>query len=464
MSKPSFILAEKLNFFVENLNTKRLQNLDVSGAFSEETVRELANSGNVATISTEKSFDISGSQLQYGNLETLFKMADNSGSSLDIDDLKNLSFFGANQFADKNGNLIGTNIFPAIDIDSISFNFPIDDNASIDYTLRGRSQKVFTGSKADARITSGTYSSSTKFTIDSLYGEAMSITAEAVGTGDGSEVKFSLDLHPIVADSQTIYVDAVAKTEGVDYTIDDYTGVITFATAPGLGLAITADYDFAGNNAELVYIDGSLVNSSNWSLSGSTFTLSGGTEITATSDIKVIYIPVSQRFEPIVSNPIETPVIRRGQVDVYLYKSTDSEAKQLRVQGVTISPTFSKTDVYEMGKTERYDSYASESTVSVDLELNASDLEILAKSTGKYSEYVAGTLSSLDYDDIVRDMVLVLKIYDSENEDRSSATLLNTITVENMSMSSPSNTTAVGGIGTESFTYTADNISLVQNN
>lgn len=464
MAKPSFILAEQKNFIVENLNTKRLQNLDVSGSFSEENVREIANSGNVATISTEKTFDISFSQLQYGNFETLLKMSDISGTSIDINDLKNLSFFGLSQYGDKNGNLLGTNLFPSIDLDSITVNFPIDDNASIDYTLRGRNQIIYTETKKDARIALGTYSSATEFTIDALYGDAMSITAEAVGTGDASEVSFSLDMYPIVADSQKIYVDAVLKTKDVDYTIDDYTGVITFNVAPATGLAITADYEFAGNTADSVYIDGSVISTSNWALSGNTVTLSNGTEIISTSDIRLIYIPVSQRFEAIVSNPIETPVVRRGQVDIYLYKATDSETEQLRVQSVTISPTFSKTDVYEMGKTERYDSYASESTVSIDMELNASDMEVLAKSTGNYSDYVAGTLTKLDFSELVRDMKLVVKIYDGENRDRSSVTLLNTITIENMSMSSPSNTTAVGDISGDSFTFTADNILLEKNN
>jgi len=42
----------------------------------------------------------------------------------------------------------------------------------------------------------------------------------------------------------TIKVDGAAKTEGVDYTLNDNTGVVTFGAAPGVGKVITADYQF----------------------------------------------------------------------------------------------------------------------------------------------------------------------------------------------------------------------------
>lgn len=42
----------------------------------------------------------------------------------------------------------------------------------------------------------------------------------------------------------TVKVDAVTKTEGVDYTLDDTTGIVTFGAAPGAGTVITADYQF----------------------------------------------------------------------------------------------------------------------------------------------------------------------------------------------------------------------------
>lgn len=41
-----------------------------------------------------------------------------------------------------------------------------------------------------------------------------------------------------------VKVDSVTKTEGVDYTLDDDTGIVTFGAAPGAGKVITANYYF----------------------------------------------------------------------------------------------------------------------------------------------------------------------------------------------------------------------------
>ena len=73
------------------------------------------------------------------------------------------------------------------------------------------------------------------------------VTDEAVGTGDGSAQHFKLANVPIIAGSYTIYVDGTEKTEGTDYVLDIETGLLFFFTAPGNGLAVTADYSYYAN-------------------------------------------------------------------------------------------------------------------------------------------------------------------------------------------------------------------------
>ena len=72
------------------------------------------------------------------------------------------------------------------------------------------------------------------------------VTGEAVGTGDGTTVAFSLANAHVVPYSETVYIDGVAQTRGVDYDIDYVKGTITFVTAPGTGAAVTADYLYDG--------------------------------------------------------------------------------------------------------------------------------------------------------------------------------------------------------------------------
>lgn len=71
--------------------------------------------------------------------------------------------------------------------------------------------------------------------------DAINHVDEAVGTGDGTEVTFYLDNTPIVSGSEVIYVDAVV-VPAADYSIDYATGEIVFTAAPGVTVAITADY------------------------------------------------------------------------------------------------------------------------------------------------------------------------------------------------------------------------------
>lgn len=83
------------------------------------------------------------------------------------------------------------------------------------------------------------------------------VTAGNIGTGDGSETAFQLRKQYIsggvtvnreiikpVAGSYTIYVDGVSQTETTHYTVDTTTGIVTFVSAPGNALEVTADFEF----------------------------------------------------------------------------------------------------------------------------------------------------------------------------------------------------------------------------
>ena len=51
-------------------------------------------------------------------------------------------------------------------------------------------------------------------------------------------------IQPSTEYAPIVKVDGVAKTEGVDFTLNDDTGIVTFGAAPGVGKIITADYQF----------------------------------------------------------------------------------------------------------------------------------------------------------------------------------------------------------------------------
>ena len=79
--------------------------------------------------------------------------------------------------------------------------------------------------------------------------------AQNIGTGNGSQTVFQLTKKytssvtvtriikkPVNNSALKIYLNAVLQSSG--YTVNYTTGAVTFSTAPGSGVAVTADFEF----------------------------------------------------------------------------------------------------------------------------------------------------------------------------------------------------------------------------
>ncbi len=66
----------------------------------------------------------------------------------------------------------------------------------------------------------------------------------ATAVGDGATIEFRVPGSPVVADSVTVFVANVQKTEGVHYAFNDELGVCTFTAGnvPGAGVEIVITY------------------------------------------------------------------------------------------------------------------------------------------------------------------------------------------------------------------------------
>jgi len=84
-----------------------------------------------------------------------------------------------------------------------------------------------------------------------------SATDQVIGAGDGTETDFQLvkvygadfapwtrEIKKPVAGTIKIALDGAAQVEGSDYTLDATTGVVSFTSAPGNGVEITAGFEF----------------------------------------------------------------------------------------------------------------------------------------------------------------------------------------------------------------------------
>ena len=79
----------------------------------------------------------------------------------------------------------------------------------------------------------------------------------ALGTGDGTTTAFQLvktyssgsqtyarTIKKPVAGTLKVALDGTGQTETTDFNVDNTTGIISFVTAPGAGVAVTAGFEF----------------------------------------------------------------------------------------------------------------------------------------------------------------------------------------------------------------------------
>lgn len=60
--------------------------------------------------------------------------------------------------------------------------------------------------------------------------------------GDGGTLEFQLANYPVIDGSQHVYINSGTVVEGVNYTINNDLGLVTFMVAPVLGAIITVTY------------------------------------------------------------------------------------------------------------------------------------------------------------------------------------------------------------------------------
>ena len=88
-------------------------------------------------------------------------------------------------------------------------------------------------------------------------GSTVAFNDQTIGTGDGSDTTFQLvkvyggsfapwtrTINKPVTGTVKCGVNGVELTEGVGYSVDHTTGIVTFTSAPGSGQTVTAGFEF----------------------------------------------------------------------------------------------------------------------------------------------------------------------------------------------------------------------------
>ena len=77
-------------------------------------------------------------------------------------------------------------------------------------------------------------------TLTTLHGEDV----DRLGPADGSTNTFPLANSPVVSESEAIYVDGTILTSRRDYSINYESGIVTFSSAPAIGVTLEARYTY----------------------------------------------------------------------------------------------------------------------------------------------------------------------------------------------------------------------------
>ena len=467
MPKKSYVNFDGKNVIFEDFLVKRIQSASLSGNFDSEEIQELGNKGFVASVKAGESYDISLDMFDRGNVDFLMhlcgKNVNGNTGQVNERDLSNVFIDGIFQTETSDGELDRVDYIPNMTLTALSMNFSVDGNANENYTFEAGKRIVFANDYKNARVVRGSYITDETFSIPVKSSGEMTFIGEELGVGDGEEVSFSLANTDVKASTYTIYLDGSALTEGEeeDYTINLLTGEVVLSTAPDIAEVLTADYEIEGAEALYLRINNRIIEEADYSVDGNIVTLLNDITIDEGDRVTYVYAPKSsgEGFEELVADMSETAVLRKGQIDIYFYREGESEKKQLRIQSVDVNVSFDKTPLEELSNEEPYDYSVTSRTIDMSINLNQSDIEMIAKATGKHAEYLAGTLNEVDFSDMVNDLVLKVKVYNSASL-KDASTLLREIEVTKVQIQNPSETNNVGAVAEESYSAIADNIKI----
>jgi hypothetical protein len=135
------------------------------------------------------------------------------------------------------------------------------------------------------------------------------------------------------------------------------------------------------------------------------------------------YFTAAETFRDVASGAPETlGAVRQGQVELFLVDPTIAPADyalSLRVSSANISASLTREPLNEIGHLKPYyRSLTFPVEITTTVETTASDLEMFARLSGKYSEFDAGTLDDISIDDLLAkaNMILVILIYEQTDE------------------------------------------------
>lgn len=192
-------------------------------------------------------------------------------------------------------------------------------------------------------------------------------------------------------------------------------------------------------------------------------TASPALNLTDGQRIRLVYAKdVPDSFPELGSTPDGLAGLRKGMIDIYLQANYSSERERvLRCRSCSIDVSLDRTTKNQLGSdTAYFRSLNKPIDVSMSLELDASDLEELAKFADQETAFDDMSLNQLDAGDFVNNATLIVEMYKSEKT-HTLVNFLKKIVISGVSITSDSGEATAGADGTKTIGLTSDNYKIV---
>ena len=375
MGRPASLAGDDKLIYVDEWVVTRVQNFNYEPQFTTEDTRELGNSGIVETIVDPYiPTSISMTVNDWGSVDLLSQLMGSSASgdalysgatadrntfTVDQDDLKTQRI---NLLQKVRDNTISTTTldrtvwFPNCYIDSMSFSYSVDGLAQHTFNFMSDTERHFIHDYRDAKVTIGTYASSSTFTTT-------------------------------VTEATDNYLELYAVINGVIYDATTYITSWTGTTCTVTGVTL-AD----GDQISLVYYVATPGNYSNLDSA-----VIGG--------IKGAYVVMGLTYAAVTAGTTKSLRVQSCNIDVQVNREEDKELGTQGVIGrtvrypieVTVSVTVNENDLKDFVERANGGTFADKDEISVsDLLAKDNNLGI-----GVYDDHTqTNLLYTLDIEDM----------------------------------------------------------------
>lgn len=467
MAKPTRVRYSGVGVFVDDIDMDRVQTVGVSGRFNQEDLRELGTLNIIEVVEDVPTIDITLDTNEYGSNKTLATFA-NKGFGCRVFAVPANGQAGSNKVHLEAGSVVVNGVrIPVAEVDititqrgAYTISIKADPNADPQYTLSVSAyDAVNNPNPTPPPVPAGEVGIAQISATDDTLVVTQDMITDIRDFKQISVVDFELakaDMYvPVIPSGsntieRTMYVEnAYVNRIDLTYNSDGIATENYSAESDNKKWFLNSAKNivceqFRATDGQTTYTlaytptqlsDGSYIlkaikngaEFTDFTVNPTTKTVTFNTALAAGDQVKLRYCSATggqfHQADNMVSESEEHPGgIRQGQVKVYLTEGGTDKILG-RVQSARITATLTREALRELGRLRPYDRPLNLPVeVTCTLEFTDSDLEMLARLSGKSYDPATGvdaSVTELDIRNLLKDRGLLIEIYRLDDEKRA---------------------------------------------